>query len=204
MREEDVTAYQDELDRLIDENGFTNISTFNLDELAIGRSFDELRLELMEEYGKSLAELRANVKRGGQDGATREERDAHRLYCGITKFMFEDSMFPGQTKSRTAVQKESKARAYEVIRRSNAWSELIAEKFPSSVRLSIHPQFCGSSKLGIQLLGKTTWMTPWHGVAVHTGEEFILMKRWEAEKLGSRLVRDAQGRPSYFEVRLTR
>ncbi len=200
MMEADVTAYQHELDRMIDDLGLEYISTFNLDELRVGDDFDQIRKDLMEEYGHPLETLKEKVSRGGRGSEDRDEQDAHRLFCGVTRFLFEDAMHPGQRQSRTAVQKESRIRAYEVIRRSNAWSELIAERFPSAVRLSIHPQTCGSRKLGIQLLGDSSWMTPWHGVAVDTGDEFVLMKRWEAEKHDSILVRDASGRASHFQL----
>ncbi|MGE0171927.1 MAG: L-tyrosine/L-tryptophan isonitrile synthase family protein [Oligoflexales bacterium] len=200
MLEENVTAYQDSLDEIIDELGLTNISTFNLDELCGGRDFAEVRRSLMKEYGKSLASLREKILRCDTPFETPEDRDAQRMYLGITRFLVEDSTFPGQTRSRTAVQKDCKARAYEVILRSNAWSELIAERFEDAVRWSIHPQGCGSAKLGIRLLGNESWMTPWHGVAVDTGKGFVLMKRWEAEGLGAELVLDAKGRPSHFKL----
>jgi pyoverdine/dityrosine biosynthesis protein Dit1 len=122
------------------------------------------------------------------------------MYCGITRFLFEDSIQPGQTKSRTVIQKESRAKAYEVIRRSNAWSELIAERFPKAVRLSIHPQTCGARKLGIRLIGNESWMTPWHGVAVDTKEGFVLLKRSQAEELGAQLVYCSNGQPSHYKL----
>ena len=200
MSEADITAYQQELDRMIDELGLDNISVFNLDEFCVGHEFDQIRKDLMNEYGQSLEMLREKVLRGGSGSVSRDDQDAHRLYCGITRFLFEDAMHPGQSRSRTAVQKECRLRAYDVILRSNAWSELIAERFPAAVRLSIHPQTCGSKKLGIQLLGDSSWMTPWHGVAVDTGHQFVLMKRWEAEKLGSILVKNSVGRASHFQL----
>ena len=96
------------------------------------------------------------------------------IVCSVESlaFFFEDSLSPGQTKSRTALQKKSKARAYEVIRRSNAWSNFLEELFPEAIRLSIHPQNCGARKLGIQLLGTESWLTPWHCVAVETKDGF--------------------------------
>ncbi len=200
MNESDVTAYQNELDRMIREHRLTNLSTFNLDELCGERDFVQMRIDLMEKYGDSLESQRARISRGGKDSENPEDQESHRMYCGITRFLFEDSLHPGQTKSRTAIQKDSRARAYEVIRRSNAWSELIAERFPNAVRMSIHPQTCGSAKLGIQLLGTESWMTPWHGVAVDIDDEFVLMKRWEVEKLDAELICDKEGRPSHYRM----
>lgn len=191
MPEEDVTAYQREIDEIIQELGLANISTFNLDELCDGDDFVQVRDNLMSQYGQPLESLKEKVRAGGE---------AQHMYCGITRFLFEDALHPGQTKSKTSIQKEARVRAYEVIRRSNAWSELIAERFPEAIRLSIHPQTCGAAKLGIRLLGTESWMTPWHGVAVETNEGFVLMKRWEAEKLATELVLDAKGRASHFKL----
>ncbi len=200
MQEEDVTNYQNELDKIIENSDFTNISKFNLDIFCKGKTFLQMRNDLMEQYGQSLDALQAKVRRGGKHSENLEDSEAHRMYCGITRFLFEDSLYPGQTKSRTAIQKDSKIRAYEVIRRSNAWSQLIAERFPNAVRLSIHPQTCGAEKLGIRFIGTESWMTPWHGVVVNTAQGFVLMKRWEAEKLSAQLVKDSEGLPSHYQL----
>lgn len=198
MRDEDVTAYQLELSKMITKLGLTSISTFNLDELYDGLSFDHMRSQLMEHHGDDLEVLQGAVSRGGkdQDGSV-DDKEAHRLYCGITRFLLEDAMFPGQRKSRTALQKECRSRAYEVIQRSKAWGELVEMRFPNAVRLSIHPQSCGAKKLGIRLIEPDNWMTPWHGVAVDVGGRFMLLKRSQAEELGGQLVY-LEGRPSHY------
>ncbi|MEO0335840.1 MAG: isocyanide synthase family protein, partial [Pseudomonadota bacterium] len=200
MPESDVTSYQDQIDTMIADLGLQNIETFNLDQLYPQQDFDTVREDLMARHGQSLEELKAKVRRGGKGSHVAEDQDAHRMYCGITRFLFEDSMTPGQTQSKTQLQKSAKRRAYEVIRRSNAWSGILAVEFPHAVRLSIHPQVCGSEKLGIQLLGRQTWLTPWHGVAVRQNDQFVLMKKWEAEKLEAKLVYDDKGCASHYEV----
>jgi L-tyrosine isonitrile synthase len=198
MREEDVTAYQREISRMIQELSLDCISTFNLDDVYVGQSFAEMRSQLMEQYGAPLEALQAKVREGKVPG-NRESEEANRMYCGITRFLVEDAMHPGQTQSRTSIQKECRVRAYEVIQKSNAWSELIAERFPDAVRLSIHPQACGAKKLGIRLMEADSWMTPWHGVAVEVSGKFVLLKRSQAEALGARMVQTA-GRPSHYEL----
>lgn len=198
IRDQDLTAYQQEMKRLIQDLGLKHLSTYGLE--YDGGDFERLRQELMQKYGKPLEEFRARVKRGGCECASREDKDAHRLYCGTTRFLVEDASFPGQTKSKNALQKECRAKAYQVMRRSSAWTDLIAERFPDAVRLSIHPQACGSKKLGIQLLGASNWITPWHGVAVELGANYVLMKRSQAEELGATLLLDNQGRPSHFKL----
>lgn len=200
MKEAHVTDYQIELDKFIKEMGLSDISTINLDDFYKDLDFLQMRDELMKNYGNSLDFLKQKIGNGAKSSATAEESEANRMYCGITRFLFEDSLYPGQTKSRSAIQKESRARAYEVIRRSNAWSELIAEHFPEAVRLSIHPQTCGSKKLGIRLIGNESWMTPWHGVVVKTKEGHILIKRSEAEALGAELIFFSNGRPSHYKL----
>lgn len=206
MRETDVTEYQRELDQMIEDLGLTSISTFNLDELIKidepnkRTDFIQMRRKLMEGFGRPLELLREKVLSGSKEFSSPDDVESHRMYCGITRFLVEDSTYPGQTKSRSAIQRDCKARAYEVIRRSNAWTNLIAERFPEAVRLSIHPQTCGSKKLGIRLIGTENWITPWHGVAVKINDNFILLKRTEAEALGAELVFSTNGRPSHFEI----
>lgn len=200
MEESNVTAYQVELDRLIAKMSLSDISVFNLDDFYNRLDFVQMRDELMKIYGQSLASLKSKISNGAKPSAGPDEQEAYRMYCGITRFLFEDSQHPGQTKSRTAIQKEARSKAYEVIRRSNAWSKLIAEHFPEAVRLSIHPQTCGSEKLGIRLIENESWMTPWHGVAVESKQGYILLKRSEAEALAAQLIYSSDGRPSHYKL----
>lgn len=199
LREADVTAYQKALDEMIEDLGLSSLSTFNLDEIYVDQNFAKMRQDLMETFGQTLESLKQKVLRGSVVGASLQDSEAHQMFCGITRFLVEDATFPGQTKTRSAIQRECKVKAYEVIRRSNAWSELIAQRFPEAVRLSIHPQACGSKKLGIRLIGNESWITPWHGVAFKSHNEFILLKRTEAESRGAQLIYSLDGRPSHFE-----
>jgi L-tyrosine isonitrile synthase len=95
-----------------------------------------------------------------------------------------------------------RARAVEVVRRSDAWSRLVDGAFPDALRLSIHPQPRGSSKLGIHVMDGDrgdAWLTPWHGVAVLRAGRFALMRRVDAEALGAHVVIH-DGRPSHMEI----
>lgn len=199
MRDDDVTKYQDEISKMIETLGLSSISTFNLEELYNGESFDEMRTHLMNNFGESIELLKASVSRGKNSDSSIEDQESHRLYLGITRFLVEDSMYPGQTQSRSRLQKESRVRAYAVIQRSKAWGELVERQFPDAVRLSIHPQSCGSKKLGIRLIEPDNWATPWHGVAVLVSGRFLLLKRSQAEAMGAHLV-IRFGRPSHFVV----
>jgi len=199
VSDEDVTEYQQEIQRLINELSLTHISTFNLDDVFSGLSFNEMRNLVMEKYGESLDMLKDAVRRGNKTADSMEDEEVNRQYCGITRFLVEDASHPGQSLSRTALQKECRQRAYLVIQRSRAWSALITEYFPDAVRLSIHPQTCGTSKLGIRLMEAETWMTPWHGVAVDINGSFVLLKRAQAELLGARLVYQGT-HPSHYQL----
>lgn len=198
IKDSDVSAYQREIDRLIADFGLKHISTFNLDALHFADDFDSMRRKLVNTYAVPLEELKIKVKQGSTAKASIDAIEANRMLCGMTRFLVEDTSYPEQTKSRTSIQNDCKKRAYEVIRRSNAWSKLIEEVFPQAVRLSIHPQSCGAKKLGIRLVGEDTWITPWHGVAVKTNAGFILMKKSEAEAKGAYLISTTNGKPSHY------
>jgi pyoverdine/dityrosine biosynthesis protein Dit1 len=185
----DITTYQQDLVAIIEDLKLDRLELFNLDDIFLNSSFEEMRLRLMDGHGESFEDLQAEVRAGG---------DAQRLYCGITRFLLEDALRPGMTVSKTALQKECRRRANEVIRRSRAWDRLLAECFPEAVRLSIHPQICGSRKIGIHLMDTDeAWLTAWHSVAVEIRGRFRLMKREQVEKLGAELVFRA-GRPSHY------
>ena len=189
MRESDVSAYRAVLAGMIARLPEQAIGTFDLEDAYMTGSFDELRARLVAEHGTPLSELKDEVRAGGEP---------QRLYLGITRFLLEDATRPGMTMSRTALQKDCRRKAYEVIQRSKAWGNLLSLHFPDAVRLSIHPQSCGSEKLGIAFTESSdAWLTPWHGVALDVGGRFVLRKRSEVEAMKARLVmRD--GRPSHY------
>lgn len=191
IAESDITQYQHDLVELIEHIKASHLSTFNLDNVYSGCTFDEMRTRLMREFGTPIEVLQEQ---------TRKDGDTLRLYRGMTRFLFEDALRPDMMISRTALQKESRKRAYQVIQRSKAWDGLLATIFPDAVRLSIHPQICGSRKIGIHLMAtEDEWLTPWHGVAVEMNGRFKLMKRREAESLGATLVYRNE-RPSHYRT----
>jgi pyoverdine/dityrosine biosynthesis protein Dit1 len=199
IRDTDVTHYQRTLLLLIQKISLTSISMFNLDDVYSGLEFNQMRNQLMAQHGEPLELLKYAVRKGSKTPCNIENEEVNRQYCGITRFLVEDAIHPGQSHSRNAIQKECRERAYIVIQRSRAWSELIAKHFPHAVRLSIHPQTCGTAKLGICLMEAESWMTPWHGVAMDVDGRFVLLKRAQAEGLGARLIH-CEGRPSHYEL----
>jgi pyoverdine/dityrosine biosynthesis protein Dit1 len=184
-----VDEYGAALAAMIDREGLEHIDTYSLADAYPGLSHDQRRERLTAEFAQSTDSLRDEV---------RSDEDTLRLYRGITRFLVEDA--EDGTGSRAARQREARQRAYGVIQRSRAWGSLIADRFPESVRLSIHPQLSGSAKFGIMLLeSPDSWMTPWHSVAILRSDgRFTLMKRVDAERIGQVVVRD--GRPSHYVV----
>lgn len=168
---------------------------FDLLDASSEQSEPERRTALLARYAADTATIK---ERAAREPSHRRQLD------GMQRFLFEDLVAvakqDGTAVSRTQLRKRAGDVALEVVRRSDAWSRIIADCFPAAVRLSIHPQPAHGSKIGYSLTAAAdNWMTPWHGVAVLTGDGFTLMKRHEAEQLGARLVM-ANGRPSHFEL----
>ncbi len=190
----DVTEYNDKMKLNAKEWNLASISFFDLDDVfPKNMDFSILREELMMEYGERLMELQERC---------RNEPQAREMYKGITKFLFEDFCgmgdFSGWT--RTAIQNAARISAYRVIQRSNAWGRLLADRFKNSLRLSIHPQFRCSEKIGINLISESDcWTTPWHSVVLKKGEKIMLVKRKDAEDMNATLVFRA-GKPSHYAL----
>ncbi|WP_177242853.1 isocyanide synthase family protein [Amycolatopsis marina] len=194
--DEDITIYRRELQVMIDSLPQRRIRLIALDDFPgfARRSHDQARARLAEAYAEDLDTLRERV-RAGIDVA---------LYRAITRFLFEDRNTATYQGSRSALQRTARARAYQMLQRSKAWGDLLVERYPGAVRLSIHPQPCGAPKLGIHLTEtRDNWLTPWHSVAVDLGDRFVLMKRAEAEAAGAELVSLGE-RPSHFTMRQSR
>jgi len=185
-----VTAYRDSLTSMIRAGSLRSLDLFGLDDAFGGANYRKLRQRLEDNYAASLDDLKARI-------ATEDKTRA--LFNGIHRFMFEDGLATrGATVSKTALRNQSKEAAYHTIRRSNAWSRVVAENFPRAVRLSIHPQPTHSDKLGLHLIRtKDSWLTPWHGVVLDDGTTLALVKRWDAEKLKASIVW-RNGRPSHY------
>lgn len=191
--DQDVSAYNASLRHLAAEMGLVNIEFFGLDDVySTITDYATLREELMVEYGEALATL--------QDRC-RTQNQAAETYKGITRFMFED--FCGLDKfcdfSKSHIQRLARLAAYRVIQRSNAWSRLLVEWFPDTIRLSIHPQARVSEKIGIALVDATNaWATPWHSVVLKHRDGVSLVHRETAERMGAALI-FKNGRPSHFQ-----
>jgi L-tyrosine isonitrile synthase len=172
-------------------SGLKNLSFFSLDNIYPGSDPNSKIDRLLAEHGESLEEIRMLVKSVG---------DLRNLFNGIHRFLVEDQASLTPAISRSQIEKTLRTQALEVIRHSRAWGKLIHQVFPHSLRLSIHPQLPHSPKFGIALgfQKRTTWRTPWHGVAVMIRHQTYLMKRSEAEEMGAKLIFQ-DGRPMHYE-----
>jgi pyoverdine/dityrosine biosynthesis protein Dit1 len=188
----DVAAYRRALEAMVESLDTDRIEIFGLEDAFGAMSPSAARRALLETYAPSEEEIRARA------ASTLAGRA---LVDGIHRFLFEDEVARNAKASRTQARNATRARAYEVVRRSEAWGRLVAAAFPRALRLSIHPQPEVSAKIGISLLpSDDAWLTPWHGVALVGGERTRLVRRRDAEALGARVVEE-DGRPAYMELR---
>lgn len=170
-----VDHYSQQIKKIIKQNKFLHLSTFSLDDCFQEMEYPEMRKQLMDNFGESLVILKNKIK---------TEEESTTLFNGIHRFIFEDQLVHFPSISKNQIRNQSKQIAYEVMLRSNAWSNLLKHKFPFAIRLSIHPQYCSAEKFGIMLLkSKNVWATPWHRVVLKQNNQYLLVKKNEAEAL---------------------
>ena len=186
-----VDDYGAGLLRMIRSIGGGALGVYALRDAMPGLTWDQRRARLLAEYAESVDEIRA---------AVRSQPRARRMFNGIHRFVTEDHAVLMAGHSATRRRNLAKLTAYEVVRRSQAWSRVVEEVFPGAVRLSIHPQGHHDTKIGFHLLPTTdSWLTPWHGVVLDDGLRRVLVKRAQAERLGAHLVW-RNSRPSHFVI----
>lgn len=184
-----VDVYGREIREIIDGHGLKNLATFSLDDVFSAHNYDFMRARLVAEFAETLESLQSRVK---------TDFEAKALFNGIHRFMFEDQLALYPEATRNSSREKAKHLAYEVIRRSNAWSKLVERKFPEALRLSIHPQSVRSTKIGIRLLpSNDLWRTPWHSVTVFDGKDFYLSPREQVESQGGILTYAEDKYPFY-------
>jgi pyoverdine/dityrosine biosynthesis protein Dit1 len=109
----------------------------------------------------------------------------------------------GKHLSKESVKKVAGDMAKKAMFYSDALRTLASETFPNGIRLSCHeyPPH-QSSKIGFHLVeAHDAWLTPWHGVMVYVVSEdrWILMKNYQAQAIGSRLV-EVNGKANHYEI----
>lgn len=151
---------------------------FDLSHAYPGHDHDGRRALLDRCWAPSVDELRDRCRTDPSERA---------LYLGIVRFLVEDAA--DHDGSRAALQRRSRERAYRVVARSNAWSALVADRFPDAVRLSIHPHPAGAAKLGVRLVrAADAWTTPWHSCAVRGPDGSWSLRRADAARGAGELV----------------
>jgi len=194
VSDEDIAAYRKSLEAMIAELGVPNIRIYGLEDAYALKSPSAAREHLFALYAMSVDDVR---KRAAEEKIHAAQLD------GIHRFMFEDEVANENSKlSRTQARKVTRERAYEVVRRSDAWGKLVDVQFPRSIRLSIHPQPDVSAKIGIPLIPTDdAWLTPWHGALVATPDGARLMRRADAEEqLGAVVVENPPHGRAFMEV----
>lgn len=177
---EHVDLYARGIDNLIREDSLTALKTFGLDQHYSSISYEAMRTQLLGDYGQPISVIKNKLHSSYSEKM---------LFNGIHRFIFEDELALSNLLSKNQIRKIAKDTTYRVIQRSNAWSQLIEKQFPDAIRLSIHPQSCGSKKLGIMLLkSKDQWATPWHRVVLFDGNEHVLIRKNEADALCARPI----------------
>ncbi|MEZ0374173.1 MAG: L-tyrosine/L-tryptophan isonitrile synthase family protein, partial [Candidatus Sericytochromatia bacterium] len=185
-----ISRYGKVLDQWLVKLELSAIERFSLEDLYDGQDFDSARSQLLETYAEPIEQLMQR---------TREQPAQQALYNGIHRFLYEDRLGRVEV-SHNQLRRQTRDLAWEVIRRSNAWTRLLGQCFPQALRLSIHPQEPHADKIGILLTrAADNWLTPWHGVAVLGEDGYSLMKRSQAEELGAKLVLRNR-RPSHYSL----
>jgi len=158
----------------------TELDAFDLRDVYPKQSDAEARAHLLADWSEPAEVFRERAKTSPA---------LARMVDGIHRFLLEDALGLHPDWTRSQARKRTRDDAYEVVRRSQAWSKLVATWFPGAIRLSIHPQPDVSDKIGVHLLPvDDVWLTPWHGVALLDEHGARLVTRSQAELLGARLV----------------
>ncbi len=191
VSDESITLYQEGIKDIIQEFKLHRLEIFALDDLYPELGGDELRERLLKQFSRTQEELRLLV---------RNQEDYKKLFNGLHKFLLEDELSINKFSSKNQIAKETKERTYELMRRSDAWSELINHYFKDKLRLSIHPYHPEHEKFGVKLVASSSkWATPWHNVTVKIKDKFELMHLRDALKLQvmPKMMKDKY---AYFEI----
>ncbi len=191
--DETIDQYSEWISNIIREFKFTHLSTFAMDDVHRDLKGPELRERLLWQYAKSVEEVRYLVV---------NDADFKGLFNGVHKFMVEDQNGLAENKvlSKNQLSKKAKNLTYELIRRSDAWSNLLTDQFDDALRLSIHAYPLHHEKFGVKLVSSSEkWATPWHNVTVKKGDHFELMHHSKALKLGAK-KNHFGGKYVYFEL----
>ena len=186
-----IDQYNQGIQEIISEFNLFHLRTFSMDDIFPDLTENELRELLLQKYAKGAEQIRELVL---------SDQNTRSLLNGVHRFLLEDERALRPLESRNQVAKKVKKSAYELLRRSDAWSELLNEYFQNELRLSIHPYPLGHEKFGIKLVASSNkWATPWHNVVVQIEDRFELMHLKDAQKLKAQTFFH-QEKYAYFKV----
>lgn len=192
VSDSDVDAYAAGLISIMESFGLKHIEIFSTGDIFPKLKGADMRMELVAKFGESLGEIRNKVL---------TDEVARKKFNSIHHFILEDTIaILHNAISQNQLRERCKATAYEVVQRSNSWGNAIKSRFPSAIRLSIHPQPENSDQLFYQLANcADIRVTPWHSSAMISCGGFRLIKREQAEVLGAKLSYSHSGLP-YFSL----
>lgn len=169
-----------------------------LDEITYVSNATNFRLALLNAFSRRDFDVDTNIA---------ENEDTCLTYRGYIKFLETDlaTVYPvGPGRSKTKYKKGVGYIAKQMLFRGDAFARAVRENFADHIRLSIHPS-TGATKLSISLLPTDTiFTTPWHcAVAFRLDGTVTTGPRSDFEAMADsfELVRDDDGRPSYFRER---
>ncbi|KAK4452720.1 Pyoverdine/dityrosine biosynthesis protein-domain-containing protein [Podospora aff. communis PSN243] len=203
-----VWAYGQALRNLASAKGFKHIKFSRLNDLlhtALLEDLDEMT------YVANATEFRRlllnNFSRPNWDPSLEisKNEDTCPTYMGYLKFLETDleHVYPvGEDRSKKRYKKGISYIAKQMLFRGDAFARAVRERFPTHIRLSIHPSATGKSKIPIRLLpSDSVWTTPWHcAMAVRTDGSIETAPRsnFDSKPDAFELVHDETGAPSYY------
>lgn len=191
--DEIIDVYSNGIKNIITEFKLEHLSIFDMDDYYSDLKGHALRERLLWQYARSIDEIRYLVV---------NDEDFKGLFNGIHKFMVEDQMGISENEglSKNQINKKTKHLTYELLRRSDAWSRLLVEKFTDALRLSIHAYPLTNEKFGVNLVDSSDkWATPWHNVTVKKEDQFELMHLSKALEMGAK-KEYFRGKYAYYQV----
>ncbi len=193
VSDEVIDEYSLWIKDIIQDFNLIHLSTFDMDDCYNELKGPELRERLVWQYAKSTEEIRYLVV---------NNEDFKGLFNGVHKFMIEDQMglLSNAGVSKNQINKNTKNLTYELLRRSDAWSSLLLDKFDDALRLSIHAYPLTNEKFGVKLVDSSEkWATPWHNVTLKRGDQFELMHLSKALEIGAKKEL-FQGKYVYYAI----
>lgn len=199
-------------------NHLDSLTILSLEDFFPGEnSLDSKKERLLKEYSwRTYEEVVRETRSGERQNETYSQM---KKYMGETlksSLIVQEKLKEGEW-SRNRLEKEAGDMAKEIMWISEAYRNLLMEKHPQALRLSIHPLplhesvATGKEKVGFEMgddrtlwfarLADTASITPWHSVAVVDEEtqRYAFMKRQEAERLGASLS-FTNGVPTHYTM----